>query len=137
MSRLMALAKVQLMYEYEPSTTVADIGEKALIEDILRPLFNPANDRDSVGDDCAAVEIPFGSLALVSTDRVPADLISFRAGILDFRALGRYLGVLNLSDIAACGGVPLGLLLNCGLPSHVKVNDILSMLTPFRTQDKA
>jgi thiamine-monophosphate kinase len=117
------------MHQHKPSATVDEIGEKALIEDILRPLFNPSNEKNSVGDDCAAFDIPSGSLALISTDRVPADLISFRAGILDFRALGRYLGVLNLSDIAACGGMPRGLLLNCGTPGGQKVNDVLAIAT--------
>jgi thiamine-monophosphate kinase len=61
----------------------------------------------------------------MSTDRVPADLISFRAGILDYFGLGRYLAVLNLSDIAACGGNPVALLLNLGLPSDCQLEDLL------------
>lgn len=120
------------MRSYNPSATVQEIGEKALIENILRPLFNPTNERNSVGDDCAAMEAPAGSLTLVSTDRVPADLISFNAGVLNFRTLGRYLGVLNLSDVAACGGVPQGLLLNCGLPGQFKVQDVLAIATGFQ-----
>jgi thiamine-monophosphate kinase len=80
-----------------------------------------------VGDDCAAFAVPPGALALVSTDRVPADLIAFRTGVLDYRGLGRYLSVLNLSDVAACGGVPIGLLLNLGLPPSLDVADLMSL----------
>lgn len=107
--------------------TIAEIGEKGIIERFLRPLFNPGNDVNGVGDDCAALEVPFGSLALLSTDRVPADLISFRAGVLDYFGLGRYLAVLNFSDIAACGGVPQALLLNFGLPSDLPVSALLDI----------
>src|SRR4051812_15727761 len=99
------------------AVTIGEIGEKQIIERFLRPLFNPNNDENGVGDDCAAVELPSGTLGLYSTDRVPADLISYRSGVLDNFGLGRYLAVLNLSDIAACGGSPQALLLNFGLPT--------------------
>jgi thiamine-monophosphate kinase len=116
-----------MMIKPDPELTVGDLGEKALIEEYLRPLFNRDNDRNSVGDDCAAVEVPGNSFALISTDRVPSDLISFRTGVLDYQGLGRYLGVLNLSDIAACGGRPLALLFNCGVPAELKVADLLQV----------
>lgn len=119
------------MTKLDPTAKIIEIGEKALIEEFLRPLFNPTNEKNSVGDDCAAVEIPAGSLALISTDRVPADLISFRTGVLSLHGLGRYLAVLNLSDIAACGGVPLGLLLNCGIPSDFRVHEVLAIAKGF------
>lgn len=119
------------MLNHDPSATLSEIGEKSLIEEMLRPLFNPTNELNSVGDDCAALEATSGWLTLISTDRVPADLISFRAGVLGFRALGRYLGALNLSDVAACGGIPQGLLLNCGLPANMLVKDILAIATGF------
>lgn len=107
--------------------TISDIGEKEIIERLLRPLFNPENDANGVGDDCAVIEIPHGNMALLSTDRVPADLISFRTGILDYFGIGRYLAVLNISDIAACGGQPEALLLNFGLRSDFPISDLLSI----------
>jgi thiamine-monophosphate kinase len=107
--------------------SLQDFGEKAVIAELLRPLFNANNDPNGVGDDCAALAIPAGALALFSTDRVPADLFSFRAGILDYFGLGRYLAVLNISDIAACGGKPLGLLLNFGLPAGLEIEQLLSI----------
>jgi thiamine-monophosphate kinase len=116
----------------DPTTTVSDFGEKLLIEELLRPLFNPNQEKNSIGDDCAAVEIPANSLAIFSTDRIPADLISFRTGILNFRTLGRYLGVLNLSDIAACGGIPLALLFNCGLPGNLLVQNFRNIGIGFQ-----
>ena len=107
--------------------TVSDLGEKAIIESLLRPLFNPGKERNSIGDDCAALEVPSGVYVLVSTDRVPADLIAFKTSVITYRELGRYLGALNLSDIAACGGVPTGLLFNCGLPGTLLIEDLIAI----------
>src|SRR5262245_60912053 len=107
--------------------TIAEIGEKRLIEELIRPLFNPLNSPEGVGDDCAFIEIDVGHVMLLSTDRVPADLVAFRSGILDFRGLGGYLARLNISDIAACGGDPIGLLLNLGLPSETNYDNFRAL----------
>ena len=106
------------------------IGEKALIRDFIKPFFNGVDDPAGVGDDCAMVT--FGDeVALFSTDRVPSDLTAFRLGILDYRGLGEYLARLNLSDIAACGGRPIGLLLNLGLPNDTAYENMLALCHGF------
>src|SRR4051812_32258242 len=102
---------------------ISDIGEKRLIQEFIRPLFNSADRVEGVGDDCAMLSAPEGQLWLFSTDRVPADLIAFRLGVLDHCGLGRYLARLNISDIAACGGTPVALLLNLGLPDDFPYED--------------
>jgi thiamine-monophosphate kinase len=119
-------------FRFPSNATVSEVGEKRIIEQVLRPLFNPRRERNSVGDDCAALEIPLDSLVLASTDRVPVDLISFRTGILTYEQFGRYLAVLNLSDIAACGGSAVALLLNCGLPGDILVSDLLLLSLGFK-----
>jgi len=107
-----------------------EVGEKAFIRDFIKPFFNLADDPAGVGDDCAMV--PFGNeVALLSTDRVPSDLTAFRMGVLDYHGLGDYLARLNLSDIAACGGNPVGLLLNLGLPLDVGYDDVQSLCRGF------
>lgn len=112
---------------------LSDVGEKALIRDFIKPLFNRADDPAGVGDDCAMVT--FGDeVALLSTDRVPCDLTAFKLGILDFQGLGDYLARLNLSDIAACGGRAVGLLLNLGLPSDMPYEDIRALCRGFGTR---
>lgn len=109
---------------------LSEVGEKAFIRNFIKPFFNLDDDPAGVGDDCAMV--PFGSeAALLSTDRVPSDLTAFRLGILDYRGLGDYLARLNLSDIAACGGYPIGLLLNLGLPPDVEHDDVQSLCRGF------
>jgi thiamine-monophosphate kinase len=108
--------------------TIGDVGEKELLRSVIKPLLNPADDPNSVGDDCAVVQAEPGSLFCLSTDRVPADPISFRLGIITHHGLGYYLAVLNLSDLAAMGATPSGLLLNLGLPSDTLVDDLVAFL---------
>lgn len=110
---------------------IRDIGEKRLIAEFIRPLFNSDNKLGGVGDDCAMIDGGHGDLWLFSTDRVPADLTAFRLGILDYFGLGRYLACLNLSDIAACGGRPLALLLNLGLPNELFYDNFTSLCRGF------
>ncbi|MDP5280064.1 thiamine-phosphate kinase [Sphingomonas sp. DG1-23] len=114
--------------------TIADVGEKALIVRYVRPIFNPAGDPWGVGDDCALARLSAGHAILASTDRVPADLISFKAGVLDHAGLGSYLVRLNLSDIAACGGRPIGLLLNFGLPRRLPLADFEALVEGVRAE---
>ena len=112
------------------SDTLSSIGEKTLIREFIKPFFNSADDPGGVGDDCAM--IAFGEeLALFSTDRVPSDLTAFRLGILDHCGLGDYLARLNLSDVAACGGRAVGLLLNLGLPSGLAYKDVRAICQGF------
>ena len=105
-----------------------DVGEKTLISDYIRPLFNPTKLPESVGDDCALLSISRDACICVSTDRVPPDLISFKLGLITFRQLGRYLAILNISDIAAAGGEPTALLLNLAFPPDFAVADFREIL---------
>jgi thiamine-monophosphate kinase len=111
--------------------TISAFGEKRLIAEFIRPLFNRENRIGGVGDDCAMLDLGDKRLLLLSTDRVPADLTAFRLGILDYRGLGRYLACLNLSDIAACGGKPQALLLNLGMPGDLRYSDFQELCRGF------
>jgi thiamine-monophosphate kinase len=108
--------------------TVAEIGEKKLISEVIRPLFNPKGDPNSVGDDCAVIPITEGLAFCISTDRVPADLVSYRQGLINDRQLGYYLAVLNISDLAAAGASPRGLMLNLGLPRDLPIDRLTEIL---------
>ena len=111
---------------------LSDVGEKIFIRDFIKPFFNAEDDPGGVGDDCAM--IPFGDeFALVSTDRVPANLTAYRYGVLDHCGLGDYLARLNLSDIAACGGTATGLLLNLGLPNGMEFESVQELCRGFKS----
>jgi len=111
--------------------TISDVGEKRLIAEFIKPFFNSSDDVAGVGDDCAMLDANGEEIWLFSTDRVPADLIAFRLGILDYWGLGKYLARLNISDIAACGGQPIALLLNLGLPDDLRYEDFRSLCRGF------
>jgi thiamine-monophosphate kinase len=116
-----------------PQNKISDFGEKKLIEQFIKPLFNPNNDLLGIGDDCAMIDCNENETLLLSTDRIPADLISFKLGLIDYFGLGKYLAHLNISDIAACGGKPIGLLLNFGLPNNLLMDDFQKLLNGIKS----
>lgn len=99
-----------------PATTVRDLGEKRIIEEIIKPICGPSNVRLGIGDDAAMLAVPFGKSLVVSTDKIPEDLLAVQLGLMDAFHHGRYLATLNISDIAAMGGEPAGLLVTLALP---------------------
>lgn len=105
-----------------------DLGEKEIVRTIIKPLFNPDNEPGLPGDDCAVIDINGKVSICVSTDRVPADLIGFKLGLIDYFQLGYYLAVLNISDIVANGASPTGLLLNLAFSDEFLVKDFNDIL---------
>lgn len=100
-----------------------DLGEKRILSEIVLPLINPQRNGMLAGDDCAVIKFGIDHFVCISTDRVPSDLISFKLGIIDYYGLGYYLAVLNISDIAASGATPMGLLLNFAFPGSFSITD--------------
>lgn len=107
---------------------LCEIGEKRLIAEHIRPVLNPTRSPESVGDDCALISIDRDSWVCISTDRVPANLISFKLGLISYRELGHYLAILNISDIAAAGGQPRGLLLNLAFPPDFELRHLQELI---------
>lgn len=91
---------------------LADLGERAAIRRIAAILTKGTNSM-GIGDDCAAIDLGKDYL-LVTTDmmyqrtHIPAQMTPYQ--------MGWFLVAINLSDIAAKGGTPLGLVLSLGLP---------------------
>lgn len=93
--------------------TLTDIGERQAIEYIFSLLSYPANAEMGPGDDCAA--IPYhDSYILLTTDMIHAKTHIPKKMTAD--QLGWFITAINLSDIAAKGGIPQGILLAYGLP---------------------
>ncbi len=91
---------------------LADLGERAAIQRIAEILTKGTNSR-GIGDDCAAIDLGKEYL-LVTTDmmfqrtHIPMQMTPYQ--------MGWFLVAMNLSDIAAKGGTPLGLVCSFGLP---------------------
>lgn len=84
----------------------SDLGEFGLIERIRRaaPGLPPGVDV-GIGDDCAVVHFDDARDLLFTCDNQIRD-VHFRADWVTPRALGRRIASVNLSDVAAMGGVP-------------------------------
>lgn len=90
----------------------SDLGERALVRRITQRLASQRN-LLGLGDDCAA--LPFGGTVLLATTDTLAASTHFPRGMAP-RQAGHMAAAANLSDLAAKGGEPLGLLLALGLP---------------------
>lgn len=107
---------------------LCELGEKRIISDIIIPLINPLGERKLAGDDCAVVEINGEDCVTISTDRVPADLVSFKLGLIDEFELGYYLAVLNISDVISSGAKPVGILLNLAFNKDFSVDNFNNII---------
>ena len=94
--------------------SLGDIGERAAIRRIAEILTKDTNSI-GIGDDCAAID--FGNEYLLITSdsmyqrtHIPIQMTPYQ--------MGWFVVAINLSDIAAKGGTPLGLVLSFGFPKH-------------------
>ncbi len=95
-----------------------DLGERKAVELIRDILLNRSNDPNEMSDDCAAIDIGDEYL-LVTTD-----MISKHAHIHEKATpwqVGWHIVAINLSDIAAMGGEPMGVVVALGLPYNFDV----------------
>lgn len=102
---------------------LSDIGEKSMVRSIASMLTSSAH--LGPGDDAAAIELGDRYL-VVSTDML-WETTHFHPR-MTWRQKGWMAAAVNLSDIAAMGAQPLGLLLAMGLPAHLDENDVRDMV---------
>jgi thiamine-monophosphate kinase len=108
-------------------TTVSSIGERALISR-LSEIFKFSSGKDGgqegilVGaglDDCAVLDLKDGNCLVVTTDMLhrttdfPAEMTPWQMGWMS--------AAVNLSDIAAMGAEPTGLLIAIGMPVDTEI----------------
>lgn len=93
---------------------LSDLGERRAIQ-LISNILSKGKIAVGIGDDCAAFE--FGKDYLLVT----TDMISEKTHIPKVMSpwqIGWFIVAINLSDIAAKGGKPLGLVLSLGLPKN-------------------
>ena len=64
---------------------------------------------------------------LVVTQDALVEGVHFRFDLLSWRDLGFRAAAVNLSDLAACGAVPLALIVTLGLPGEAHVADVVEL----------
>jgi len=102
--------------------SLAEIGERKVIEIILNRLEKMSRLPLPLGDDVSAVELEDGGLAVLKTDMLVAKT-DVPPGMSLWHA-ARKAVVMNVSDFAAKGVKPTAMLVSLGLPRGFTVEDI-------------
>lgn len=97
---------------------LSDVGERALIEIARRVCRRGPNVRVGIGDDAAAIDID--DMCLVATTDMLVAGTHFPPGTTP-KQMGSKAVVANLSDLAAMGAEPLGLIFSVALPRKLDV----------------
>ena len=93
-------------------------GEFDLIEWIRGRTQGSPNVPVGIGDDCAALRIPDGRIALVTTDMLIAG-VHFKPDEVEARQVGHKAAARSLSDIAAMAGDALALVVALAAPKKI------------------
>ena len=80
---------------------------------------------ESIGDDCAVIEDK--KKILLSSDNITEN-VHFSLDLYDFREIGKKSLLVNLSDIAAMGGIPRLFLMSLFIPPYLCTSDIKSLI---------
>jgi thiamine-monophosphate kinase len=114
---------------------VSELGEFGLI-DLLAKMANAPRDNQmaswhqlliGIGDDAAAWQGD-ASIQLATIDSFIQD-VHFPSGIASWDELGWKAMAVNLSDIAAMGGLPRYALVSLALPDNTEVDDVTALYT--------
>lgn len=106
--------------------TLADMGERAIVREILAPRYQHSS--FAYGSDCASIRWPqVAGWLVATTDPCPPPAAAI-LGYDDPYYYGWLLATINLSDLAAAGAAPLGLLTSLQLPRETTVHDFLRLL---------
>ncbi|MHA1594986.1 MAG: thiamine-phosphate kinase [Candidatus Baldrarchaeia archaeon] len=114
---------------------LSDLGERRIIDKIIKMLRKCPQALLPLGDDAAAYELMDDLVLLIHTDMlvwktdVPPAMSPYQ--------VGRKLAVMNYSDIAAKGGKPVGILVSFALPSNTDMNTLLEIMRGIEDYSKS
>jgi thiamine-monophosphate kinase len=110
-----------------------DIGEFGFI-DRIKPetLFGQDSVIKGIGDDCSVHRSVGDFVTLLTTDMLVED-VHFRRDSIPPEKLGRKSIAVNLSDIAAMGGIPKQALISVAIPDTVRVEYLDSVYTGMKS----
>ncbi|UCB57111.1 MAG: thiamine-phosphate kinase [Candidatus Omnitrophota bacterium] len=107
--------------------TLRKIGEFGLIEHIARKINCDKSVICGIGDDAAVISYTKDKYLLLTTDML-IEGVHFRRREATFAQIGRKALAVNISDIAAMGGIPKYAVISAGLPRKISlraVNEIM------------
>lgn len=109
---------------------IGDISEGAVLRAILSRTSPAAHAVLGPGDDAAVIDAPSGSVVASADTLVEGP--DFRLAWSSGYDLGWKSAAVNLSDIAAMGAVPTGLLVSLAVPADTRLSFITAMADGFR-----
>ena len=107
--------------------TLQDIGEFGMIERIAKKIKCDKSVICGVGDDAAVLSYTRDKYLLFTTDML-IEGVHFRRKDASFAQIGRKALAVNISDIAAMGGIPKYAVVSAGFPKKISlraVNEIM------------
>jgi thiamine-monophosphate kinase len=107
---------------------LGDVGEKRLLAEFLVPLCTAICGDHGIGNDAGVLSVPNESDAVLSTDRVPSDLLARQFGLMTPADFGSYLVRVNVSDLAASGATPLGMVVTCAFNPTERLSYVLGLM---------
>ena len=111
-----------------PSDTIASLGERALIERIQRRAgAPPAWIHIGIGDDAAVIRPSRNDFQVITTDSL-VEGIHFDRQWSSPESIGWKAVMVNISDLAAMGAEPRGLLLSLALPASLAIADFDALI---------
>jgi len=111
------------------SLKLIDLGEDKILQDLILPIFKSTRKIFvENGDDCAAF-FPLGTgETIVSTiDPCPTPVINLISEN-DYYYYGWFTLIINVSDLAAMGATPIGLMVSTVMPEDMLVRDYMRFL---------
>src|SRR3989337_3404699 len=103
---------------------ISALGEFGLRRNIQRlcPRTSPST-LIGIGDDAAALRLSSAAVLLATTDML-LEGVHFDLSYTDFYSLGWKSAAVNLSDIAAMGGIPRFCLTSLAIPARIPVEAV-------------
>jgi thiamine-monophosphate kinase len=105
--------------------TAEDLGERKIIELVLKQLETMPNMPVPFGDDVSAIDLGKGKLVVVKTDMLVGK--TDMPPQMSLKQAARKAVIMNISDLAAKGVRPSGLLVSIGVPRSFKKRDIIQI----------
>jgi thiamine-monophosphate kinase len=102
-------------------TQLSQIGERQLLAELERRKLITAVEHDAA----QIGAVPTGE-TLVATQDALVENVHFRLDWIDWRALGFRAAAVNLSDLAASGATPVGLLVTLAVPETTLTADVIA-----------
>jgi len=116
------------MLEKAGDRSLAEVGEKNLLMDYLLPMCRSVCGDHGLGDDAGILTVPAGSVVAITTDRVPSDLLARKMKLMSPFDFGAYLVRVNVSDLAATGADPLGMVVTSAFKPIERVAYVLELM---------